>query len=486
MDNDPSSLPGGGFGDEADPGTGATGRPQWSDDPLRVPWVGREEFDVDADRAWSEQQAWLDRWGGNDPSRTAWVGRPQARPSDVASQPQSQPQLQPVGAQTAPVVAAEASAVASVPAGTEAPADSPWDGPDTHRAWRWAGVFLAVVVGLGVLGGMALKVPYVALVPGSAKDTEPLVEVAGADQYPSDGELLFTTVRVRQRPNLWEYLWLKADDDANVVPEDDILGGRSPEENREFNLGLMNDSKRIAIAVALNELGFEAVTTDAVVVQQLVPDTPAEEALVLGDSILSIDGLPTTNTGELVEILAGRAPGDTVGLSVQRFGEEEIRDISVVLAANPDRPEAGFLGIQPADRPRYLNDVGFTVDIDSGSVGGPSAGLAFTLAVLDQLTPGELTGGVQVAVTGTINAAGDVGPVGGVLQKTAAVEELGVDVFIVPAALGEAELEAIEARAGDDLQIVPVFTLGEALDALAGLGGDVAAVQEYAAANTAN
>lgn len=353
----------------------------------------------------------------------------------------------------------------------------------SKRLWLWSAGFLAATLVAAVVGGLLLKVPYVALVPGSAKDTEPLLAISGADEFPSDGELLFTTVRVRQRPNLWTYLWLKADDDATVLPEEDILGDRTPEENREFNLSMMNDSKRIAVAVALQELGYEAITTDAVVVQQLVPDAPAEQVLVLGDSILAIDGAPTTNTVDLVDILSGRKPGDEVDLSVQRFGEADLRDITVVLGANPDRPEDGFLGIQPADRPQYVNDFGFTVEIDSGSVGGPSAGLAFTLAVLDQLTEGELTGGAQVAVTGTIGALGNVGPVGGVVQKTAAVVDLGADVFIVPAGLNEAELEAVFERAGDDLKIIPVHTLEEALEALGGLGGDVGAVEEYASGN---
>lgn len=452
MAQDPSSLPGGGFGEEADNRTGGRKPEDRVSELLDTPWPGRDEFSFDAEKARVEQQRWL-----------AGAGRPHQVNSAAATAVRSDGDLV-----------------------TEPQTDTmvnPWEQDDHKRVWVWAAGFLGGVLFLGMLGGLWLKVPYVALVPGSAKDTEPLIEVAGADEFPSDGELLFTTVRVRQRPNLWEYLWLRADEDANVVPEEQILGGRTPEENREFNLSMMNDSKQIAIAVALNQLGYDAVQTDAVVVQQLVPDAPAEESLVLGDSILSIDGMATTNTSELVDILGGRVPGDGVLLSVQRFGEEELREIEVILAANPERPEAGFLGIQPVDRPRYLNDFGFTVDIDSGAVGGPSAGLAFTLAVLDQLTPGELTGGAQVAVTGTINAVGDVGPVGGVLQKTAAVSELGVDAFIVPAGLNETELEAIKARAGDDLQIIPVFTLEEALDALAGLGGDVAAVQEYAAAN---
>lgn len=353
----------------------------------------------------------------------------------------------------------------------------------SKRLWVWSAGFLGVVVTAAVLGGLVLKVPYVALVPGSAKDTEPLLAVSGADEFPSDGELLFTTVRVRQRPNLWEYLWLKADEDATVLPEEEILGDRTPEENREVNLMMMTSSKQIAVAVALEELGYDAVKTDAVFVDLLIPDAPAETVLVEGDSILAIDGMPTTTVTELVDILSSRAPGDEVELSIQHLGQVEIFDVQVVLAPNPDRPEDGFLGIQPRDRPQFLNDVGFQVEIDSGSVGGPSAGLAFTLAVLDQLTPGELTGGQKVAVTGTIDPAGEVGAVGGVLQKTAAVRDLGADVFIVPARLNEAELEAVIERAGDDLLIVPVQNLDEALEALGELGGDTDAVEEYASTN---
>lgn len=352
-----------------------------------------------------------------------------------------------------------------------------------NRVWAWAGGFLFFVLASAVLGGFLLRVPYVALVPGSARDTEPLLEISGADEFPSDGELLFTTVRVRQRPNLWEYLWLQADDDAEIVPEEVVLQDRTPEENREFNLELMNDSKRVAVAVALEELGYDAVQTDAVVIQQLVPGAPAEQSLSLGDSILAIDGEPTIATNELVDILSGRAPGDEIVLTVQGFGETESRDIGVVLSENEEVPGRAFLGIQPADRLLFKNDFGFVVDIDSGSVGGPSAGLAFTLAILDQLTAGELTGGNQIAVTGTVDAAGQVGPVGGVLQKTAAVRDLEADVFIVPARLGDAELELIREKAGDDLQIVAVETVEEAIDALADLGGDVDALDEYASVN---
>lgn len=370
-------------------------------------------------------------------------------------------------------------------------ADSVWsDGPrletpqEARRSIRrWLAGMVGFVVAAAVAGGLLFDVPYVALVPGSARDTEPLLAVEGIDEYPSDGELLYTTVRLRQRPNFWEYLLLRIDDDAEVVPEEDILGDRTPEENRELNLNLMSDSKQVAVAVALEQLGYDAVQTDAVLIHDVVADEPADGLLERGDSVLAIDSVPTPSTEALVTTLEALEPGDTIELEIERHGADSTETLSVVLSEHPDKPGSAFLGIQPGDRLNFADDFGFEVEIDSGNVGGPSAGLAFTLAVLDQLTEGELTGGASVAVTGTINAAGQVGPVGGVLQKTAAVRDLGVDAFIVPGGLGPDEMADINAKADGRLAIIPVSTVEEALDALASLGGDVDAVSEFAAAN---
>ncbi|MFN6122052.1 MAG: S16 family serine protease, partial [Actinomycetes bacterium] len=114
----------------------------------------------------------------------------------------------------------------------------------------------------------------------------------------------------------------------------------------------------------------------------------------------------------------------------------------------------------------------FDVDIDSGAIGGPSAGLAFTLTLIDELTPGELTGGRRVAVTGTIRIDGTVGGIGGLAQKVSAVRQLGADVFLVPAEQGEQDIALARQVAGDDLDIVPVANLDEALAALAEYGGN--------------
>jgi PDZ domain-containing protein len=129
-----------------------------------------------------------------------------------------------------------------------------------------------------------------------------------------------------------------------------------------------------------------------------------------------------------------------------------------------------FLGVSV--RTAYEVDYPHEVTIDSGQVGGPSAGLAFTLGVIDLLTPGDLTGGTEITATGTIRPDGSVGAIGGVQQKAAAVRRAGVRLFLVPAEQTPEELARARELAGKGVEIVPVKTLDEALDVLATRGGE--------------
>ncbi len=340
-------------------------------------------------------------------------------------------------------------------------------------------LFASVVIASGFM----FKTDYVALEPGSARDTEPLVSIEGTEEFPSDGELFFTTVRLNQFPSLWEYLWISMDDDSLLLPAENVLGDRSVEENREVNLQLMTDSKDIARAVALEALGYDVIASNGILIVEIVADSAAEGEFEPGDIVRQADGQVLSSANDLVNYLATLAPGDEVTFVVQPVGEVETEERTVALGARDDDPERAFLGVGPTDQIEFLDfDPGFDVEIDSGSVGGPSAGLAFTLAILDQLTPGELTGGAQVAVTGTIGIDGSVGAVGGVPQKTAAVRDLGIEYFIVPTALGEEQIAVLEERAGDSLEIIPVATLDEALEVLDRLGGDVGVVDDFEAA----
>ncbi len=201
-------------------------------------------------------------------------------------------------------------------------------------------------------------------------------------------------------------------------------------------------------------------------VDDVAPDMPADGVLHPNDTIVAIDGQRFDDSDDRTRLLDGHAPGDTVTLTVQPLTGEQ-KDVSIELAAAPDDPNRGVIGVTLF--PVVLSyDFPFAVQIDTGDGGGPSAGLAFTLALLVDLTPGDLTGGHDIAATGTISGDGSVGPVGGTGQKAAAVRANDADLFLVP----RADYADAVAHAGSNLKVVAVDDLDDALDALADLGGN--------------
>jgi len=330
------------------------------------------------------------------------------------------------------------------------------------------------VVALGLLvsaiiGAALIQVPYVALRPGSVRPVTELVLVEGAEIYPPEESIAYTTVSIG-RTTLLEALvgWL--DDDTDVLPEEVVRGDRTPEENRRYNAQLMDESKLVAIAVALERLGHDVdVRTTGTIVRGIDEGSPADGVLEQDDVIVAVDGELVDVPEELRALLQVGGPGATHTVTVERPAGTDTRiDLELATMAAPDDPERAIIGIRPEDR---LADFEFPIDvtIDSGTVGGNSAGLAFTLAVLDVLTPGELTGGHRVAVTGTMALDGTVGPIGGGPQKAVAVRDAGYEVFLVPTA----EVAEVEEAVGGELQVIGVDTLAGALAALESLGGNV-------------
>jgi PDZ domain-containing protein len=171
--------------------------------------------------------------------------------------------------------------------------------------------------------------------------------------------------------------------------------------------------------------------------------------------------------------MSGRVPGEVIVLVVVPHGESGEVERRVELMVSPDDPSRTIIGIVPADT-RTVS-LPFEVEIDTDQIGGPSAGLAFTLALIDELSPGELTGGIRVAATGTMSADESVGAIGALRQKTVAVRQSGAQVFLVPASQSEEELAEARRVAGKGLRIVPVASLAEALAVLEELGGGIGA-----------
>lgn len=340
----------------------------------------------------------------------------------------------------------------------------------THLWWV-VGPVLATLVGALVI--LAVRpVPYYTLSPGSARSVEPLVTItSGADgpdlhEEKVRDDIYFLTVSVRQ-PFGAEAIWALTDDRIDLVQRELIDGRQTREQNRTFDRSLMTSAKDKAAFVALERAGFDVpVTTTGAVVMDVGPDYPVAEVLIPGDVVIEADGERITAARELGEVIARHEPGDLVAMTVEAVGTGKRRDVKAELVARPDDPERAMLGVTLDSRPSY--DFPVDIEIDSGKVGGPSAGLAFTLAILDRLTPGLLTGGESVAVTGTIELDGSVGRVGGVRQKTEAAIDAGADLFLVPA---DEEAEARAAARGR-IEVRPVTTLDDALGALEKLGGD--------------
>ncbi len=326
----------------------------------------------------------------------------------------------------------------------------------------------AVLLTSTVVGSAVLPVPYVALRPGSARPVSDQVLVEGAPSYPPKESIAYTTVNVGGTTLLEAFLgWL--DDDVDVVPQERVQGGRSAAENRRYNAQLMDTSKLVAITVALEHLGHKVpIRTTGTVVRQIVKGSPADGVLHLDDVIVAVDGHPVDQPGKIGVLLQPGGPGARHALTVERpAGSTKTTEVAVTTIAAPDDAARAVIGIAPEDRIVGF-DFPIDVTIDSGNVGGPSAGLAFTLAVLDVLTPGEITGGHRVAVTGTMALDGTVGPVGGAAQKAITVRDAGYEVFLVPSD----ELAEVRATVGDDLRVIAVDTLAEALAALDSLGGN--------------
>lgn len=342
--------------------------------------------------------------------------------------------------------------------------------PPVSRLWWLAGPLLAVLTTALVV--MAIRpVEYYALLPGTARDVEPLISFRkGTGELPKveppDDDLLFVTVTIR-RPFGLEVLARLRQDTAEVVPEDQIDGGQTREENRQFNLQLMTDSKDKAAKVALERAGYEVqVSPSGSVIVDLGPEYPVAKVAHPGETIVAVDGAAVTTTEEVRAAIAGHQPGEQMSLTLEALDSDQRHTVSVELIDSPTEPGKAFLGVSLQDRPSY--QFPFQVDIDSQQVGGPSAGLAFTLAILDQLTAGDLTGDRKVAVTGTIELDGSVGPVGGVKQKTEAAVSQGATLFLVP----PDELDDAKRAAKGRLTVRSVSSLDEALAALEAAGGD--------------
>jgi Lon-like protease len=338
--------------------------------------------------------------------------------------------------------------------------------------WGKLGIGSAILLVAVVIAGFLIHVPYSTLSPGDAVPLTDLVHVSGPQTFPAGrGDIRLLFVRERNHVNLWRYLQAQLDADTDVLKDVQLNpNGQSQTLLNEQADQQMADAKNAATKVALEAAGYTVRPAPGLTVSDFRPGYPAEKALKYGDVILAADGRTITTSRALTEVIGKHRAGEQVTLEILRAGRR--RTVKVGIVNDPNGRVIGILA-----SPRFVFPL--KVEVDTSGIGGPSGGLAMSLAILDDLTPGNLTGGQRVAVTGTIGFAGTVGEIGGIEQKAVAARAAGAHLFIVPACTApetkvscESDLRRATKRAGAKVKVVAVQTFDEALRVLRQNGGD--------------
>lgn len=362
--------------------------------------------------------------------------------------------------------------------------------------WGVPFVTVAYLVIAVVLVAMVWPMQRYETAPGTASFVSSRLSISGGEAsgepvqvFTPDGGVRFVTALGSELTPLQAFMgWV--DPYVSVQTCEERFGDCEPSISKQIQLGAMATAKEVAAFVALSYLGFEATFTegpaqvggfDPELCPSDAPELRACRVLQVGDVLLSIEvdrgtGDPVMVTGigvlsDVSEALVDTEPGDRITVTVRPIGapDDEVRVVEIELMESPSEPGRVIVGFNPRDTRTV--ELPVEIDIDTDSIGGPSAGLAFTLALIDALTPGELSPPGGVAVTGTMAGDGSVGPIGALVQKAVAVRRSGAGLFLVPSAQSVDELAAARSAAGSGVEIVPVATLAEALAALAERGG---------------
>ena len=314
---------------------------------------------------------------------------------------------------------------------------------------------------------VAVTVPFVSLGPGPTFDTlgvcdragcgeaegKEVVDIEGTEVYPTSGHLNMTTVSQHDGLTLGQALMFWISGREQLVPRDLVYPpDKSRDEVDEANNTDFRQSEDSAEYAALLYLKHPM----AVTVESVNEDGPSQGKLQDGDAIDGVNGKPVAKLDEFQALLKDTKPGDTVTLDYRRKNGD-LGVATITLGKHPERDQ-GYLGIGVLDAPWAP----FTVDFNLANIGGPSAGLMFSLAVVDKLTTGDLNDGKFVAGTGTITGDGKVGPIGGITHKMLAAQEAGATIFLVPAD----NCEEAKSAHDDRLELVKVENLDQAVAAL--------------------
>ena len=319
-------------------------------------------------------------------------------------------------------------------------------------------IWSLIIVIASILPFGLMKTDYYFMAPGPPYQWD--IEIEGANAYDYQGNLYQLTVR-RDEANYFTYIWAKVDNSVDLYSREVILPkGVTPQELSEISMQNMKTSENVAIAVALNFLDYEIQTQgDGVLVVGVMDDSPVAGKLLKEDLIISINNEVINSTTEFIALLRTYEIGDIVSIGLIRKDNEISIETKLIEHIDyENEPMVGFLASTPNER--FVFPI--SVDIDTGNVGGPSAGLMMALNVYNSLTEFDITKGLKVAGTGTIEIDGSVGPVGGVKQKVIAAKNAGSSLILVPTA----NFDDVKSYIDESTNIVAVESFNEALEVI--------------------
>ena len=310
-------------------------------------------------------------------------------------------------------------------------------------------LLIAVAFGAGWV-----PLPYFALGPGPAREVVPLIHVDGAPTYGSSGRLVMTTIRFTQVTALGALVaWINPE--QAVVNEDIVYPpGLSPSEEEQRAISQMDQSKIDAAAVALSEVTeYPRQHGPGALVELVGTGCPADGRLFPGDRIVRIGAERVDSRREASRLIDAVPADQAIEFRVEADGQGH--DVGVTRGQCPgvNKPVIGIV---------LVDSFPFEITIESGDVGGPSAGLMWAVGLYDLLTPGDLTRGRTIAGTGTIDLAGKVGPIGGIVDKVVAARDANADIMLVP----RDDFDQLRDIDTGDLKLIPVSTFDQAVRAL--------------------
>jgi PDZ domain-containing protein len=338
----------------------------------------------------------------------------------------------------------------------------------------WPSLFIAIVL---FSGAYYYPLPYYVSMPGDAVELAPIISVE--NRYPEEGAFMLTTVRMGGA-NVFNYSLAKWDSYKDIIPKEEILAHYEDEEEytrRQLHVMKASQESAILVAYRLANKPVE-VFNDGIMVVQTVKGMPGREHFEFGDLITHVDGKSIVTSDELITYIQEKHIGDPVEIAYLRDKKE--KKVTVHLVELPlteeekalNAPPRAGIGISLVTQRRVREEP--PVEINTERIGGPSAGLMFTLEIYNQLTQVDITKGYRIAGTGTINADGVVGRIGGIHQKIVAADKAKAAFFFAPHEEGvEGSNYEVAVRAAEDIgtnmKVIPVETVQDALDYLASL-----------------